>query len=266
VAAPRLLTSTLKCFALLDTIAEQPGPARLSDLARIQNVGRATVHQQLATLVDAGWVEQVDDARYRLTLRATRIGHRALKQANLGGRIQSSLETLAVDTGEAVSLAVLDESEALIVQRVESGQVLRLDLGVGTRMPLGTSASGRVLLAFSPEERVRSIRESGVRLPSDETLKLKQIREQGYAVSVSEYIDGIFAVAAPIFNASGGLLAVLSAAGPSSRFDPQAAVEPVTRLAADINRILRGCTPRSMDSSGSIPGNLRGAGALDLIR
>jgi DNA-binding IclR family transcriptional regulator len=204
----------------------------------MHNVGRATVHQQLSTLVHAGWVEQVDDGRYRLTLRATRIGHRALEQANLGSRIQSVLEALAADTGEAVSLAVLDESDTLIVQRVESEHVLRADLHVGTRMPLATSASGRVLVAFSSPDRVASLRAAGVQLPPDAVLA--EIRENGYAVSVSEFIEGIFAVAAPIFDGAGGLLAALSAAGPSSRFDPHAAVEPVVRAACEINRVLGG--------------------------
>jgi DNA-binding IclR family transcriptional regulator len=263
LAGPRLLTSTLKCFSLLDVIAEQPGPARLSDLARMQNIGRATVHQQLSTLVHAGWVEQVDDGRYRLTLRATRIGHRALEQVNLGRRIQSALETVAADTGEAVSLAVLDQSEALIVQRVESGQVLRLDLGVGTRMPLATSASGRVLLAFLPAGRAEQLRDSGVELPPEETLR--RIRDNGYAVSVSEYLEGIFAVAAPIFDATGILLAVLSAAGPSSRFDPHAAVEPITRAAEEINRVLGGHAPRKATVSTSIQGASREAQTLERV-
>jgi len=238
VPPPRLLTSTLKCLTLLEVIADQPGPARLSDLARQTGAGRATVHQQLSTLAHAGWVEQVDGGRYRLTLRPARLAYRALRQASLGMRVQPTLEKLAGTTGEAVSLAVLDDTEALIVQRVESGQKLRLDLDVGTRMPLDTSASGRVLAAFSEPDRIQRLRAANVPLPPDDTLET--IREEGYAMAVDEYIEGIFAVAAPVTDPATGALMALSAAGPSSRFDPHAAVDSVLCTADEIRAVLGG--------------------------
>jgi len=238
LAGTRILTSTLKCLALLESIAEAGEPLGVSELARRQGTGRGTVHQQLSTLVEAGWVEQADDSRYRLSLRATRIGYRALEQVSLGSRIQPALEALASETAEAVSLAVIDQTEALIVQRVESGQVLRAGLGVGTRMPLARSASGRVLLAFSTPAELKALRERGVEMPPDEILE--RARAERVAVSIDEFVHDVFAVAAPVFDVHGRLLAALSTAGPTSRYDPETAIPPLRRAAEVVNGILAG--------------------------
>lgn len=240
VPRPRLLTSTLKCFALLDSIAQHTGPVRLSDLARLEGTSRATMHQRLATLVEAGWVERLEDSRYRLTLRATSMAHCALEQAELGARVHPHLERLASDTGEAVSITVLSSNAALIVQRVESGHLLRLDLVVGTRMPLRTSASGRVLVAFAPSELVDSLRSAHVDIPSEDDLV--SIRSNGYAVSANDYIDGISAVAAPMFAQKRLLHASLSLAGPATRFDPYHLLQPLLRTRDALANMMMGPT------------------------
>ncbi|MCZ7662895.1 MAG: IclR family transcriptional regulator [Thermoleophilia bacterium] len=238
---PRVLTSALRCLALLERVAESSTSVGVSELARELGVGRGTVHQQLSTLVAAGWVEQMDGGRYRLTLRATRLGYHALEQANLGQRIRPSLEALAAATSLAVSLAVLDDGEALIVQRVESGQILRIGLGVGVRMPLVTSASGRVLVAFSPDEQVAALRERGVPLPAADIIE--RIRREGVAISKDEYLEDIVAVAAPVFDMAGHLLAALSVAGLSSKFEEEPTVTHVHAAAAEVNGILGGHWP-----------------------
>lgn len=243
----RVLTSTLKCLAVLEAVAAAPGPIGVSELARPQNSSRGTVHQQLATLVEAGWVEQVEGGKYRLTLRAARIGHRALEQASLGQRIRPALEALATSTGEAVSVGVLDGSSALIVQRVESGQVLRAGLGVGSHMPLGTSATGRVLVAFSPPSVLETLRGQGTTLPPDE--ELEQVRATGVAVSVDEYMEGISAVSAPLFDGEGTLIAALSSATPTSRFSADSATDAVRNAAVDVNAILAGGSASGWTSS-----------------
>ena len=142
---PRLLGSAMKCLALLDALASEAGPAGVSELARRTNTARGTTYQRLQTLVAAGWVEAVGEGKYRLTLRALIVGNAVLEQADLGSRILPTLTALAARTGETSSLAVLDHDSAMIIQRVASDRALKADIKTGTRMPLDTSASGRVL-------------------------------------------------------------------------------------------------------------------------
>ena len=88
------LSTALKCFHLLETIAQQHDAVRISELGRIVGESRATTYQRLFTLTTAGWLECLPDGRYRLSTRATRIGAAALKQAGFGERAQPVLDAM----------------------------------------------------------------------------------------------------------------------------------------------------------------------------
>jgi DNA-binding IclR family transcriptional regulator len=257
----RLLTSSLKSFALLDLLAECTHAMGVSELAIMTGTGRGTVHQQLSTLAAAGWAERVDGGRYRLSLRGARLLRGALEQAGVGARIRPALESLAAATSEAVSLAVLDRGKALIVQRVESGQVLRADVGVGTRMGLNSSASGRVIAAYSASSEIATLRAQGQDVPPDAVLE--KVRAEGIAVSVDEFLEGLFAVAAPVFDGTGGFLGALSAAGPTTRLELDLATREVLATAREIDGIMRGVAPGGADSrEGSMAGRPAGSSLL----
>jgi len=138
------------------------------------------------------------------------------------------MEDLARRCNESVSLGVLNAGSILIVQRIESPEILRADIRPGTRMPLHASASGKALLATMADPEIdRLLPESP--LPTSARMTHRQreelfaeighIREQAYAKQEEEFVDGISAVASPVLAAGGRVLAALSIAGPSSRFD-----------------------------------------------
>jgi IclR family acetate operon transcriptional repressor len=138
------------------------------------------------------------------------------------------MEELARRCNESVSLGVLNAGSVLIVQRIESPEILRADIRPGTRMPLHASASGKALLATMADAEVDQLLPESS-LPASARMthrhrdglfaEIRLIREQGYAKQTEEYVEGISAVAAPVFAAGGRALAALSIAGPSSRFD-----------------------------------------------
>jgi len=234
----RTSASALRCLDLLEAMSSSQSPVGVSELARTVGWPRGSVHLQLATLVKAGWVEQIDTGRYRLSLTPIRIGQAALAQADLGSRVLPTMEELAHDTGETVSISVLDGDSALIVQRVDSGHVLRIDLRIGTRMPLDTSASGRVLVAFATPAQLAAARASGVRLPTRSILA--RVRATGIAASVDEYLVGIAAVAAPVRDAHDRTIGALSVAGPTPRISPGSLSGAVREAANAMTRIMRG--------------------------
>ena len=235
----RTLVSALKCLELLDAFADSSSPLGVSECARRVGSSRGTVHQRLRTLIAAGWLERLAGGRYRLTLHASRVAQAALEQAGLGERVLPALKELAERTGAAASLAVLEGNSGMISQRVESASMLRANVQVGMRMPLASSASGRVLVAFSNESTLRRLRsQPGLRLPS--MADIADTRQQGCAVSVGEYIEGISAIAVPIFNSQNELLAALSLAGPTSTFDVKSAQHETVSVARQIHSIIRG--------------------------
>jgi IclR family transcriptional regulator, KDG regulon repressor len=231
-----LLGSVLKCLALIDALSECKEPVSLSVLARAVGVSRSTLYKRLCTLTAAGWVVKSPDDRYHLSLRAVGIGTRALEQASLGQRALPLIQELSSIARETVSIITLDRGESLIVQRVESGQVLRANLRVGTRMKIVGNASGEVLVAFAPPHRLEELKRDRVELPSSSILQ--QVQQRG--ASFASIVEGVTAIAVPILDRYGFTEAALSVAGPGPRFDPESIERPAKETAARIAAIMRG--------------------------
>ncbi|PXY36830.1 hypothetical protein BA062_08010 [Prauserella flavalba] len=232
------LSTTLKSLGVLETVAQAERSVRVSELARELGWSRAAVHQQLVTLTAAGWMEQTDDGAYRLTLRAAWVGQSALRQAGLADRVLPAMERLVEEIREAVSLAILERDTATIIQRLEPGRTLQVDLRAEAQMPLGRSASGKVLMAWATERQLDDLRNRGVEVPAAEDLAA--IREAGYATSSGRWLDGVTGIAAPVFDVHGGCVGALSLAGPASRLDVEKATTALLRRAEEVNEVLSG--------------------------
>ena len=211
---------------------------RLPEVARAMELSRPTAYQRLLTLVEAGWIEQDEQGRYRLSMHVCRLAAAALDQADLGTRVMPVLEALVGEVKETASVAVLDRGLPCIVSRVESDSVLRAEQKIGTTMSLEGSASGRILTAFADEATLRRLQESGEALPSEEILAAA--REDGYALSSGYTQVGVRAIAAPVFDVHGRCTATVSLVMPETRFDLDRFREPLLRAAREITRLQQG--------------------------
>lgn len=211
----RRLSSVENALCVLTALSEADGPLGVSDLARQLEIGKSSVHSLLAILREYRWVEQHPSGRYGLGLRAFEIGSVAAEQ-RVAMALMPRAEQLAHELNEAVSLAVLDGDCALVVRRIESSQLLRAHLKLGSRMPLLRSASGKVLLAHVQPSEVARL----VSAEADTLDVLAEIRRTGYAISRDEMVPGVSTIATPVFGPAGVVVAALSVAAPSHRFDP----------------------------------------------
>jgi IclR family acetate operon transcriptional repressor len=223
----RTLSTVRNAVRALDVLAAR-GPLRLTALAGELGLGKSTAHLLLHTLREDGLVElDPDTSAYRVGLRAFEIGSSAVEQGGFGARLLGAMEELGRRCNESVSLGVLSAGSVLIVQRVESPEILRADIRPGTRMPLHASASGKVLLAAMRDEEIDALLPELLPATARQTVRgrnlllaeLHDVRQRGYARQVDEYVDGIAAVAAPVLASSGRVLGALSIAGPAARFD-----------------------------------------------
>jgi DNA-binding IclR family transcriptional regulator len=238
VTAVRALSTAVKTLALLDHLATRNRPARLSEIAADLGVGRSTIYQRLVTLSEAGWVEQMEDGRFRLTMRAMRIAGAALEQADLGDRAQGVLRQVVAQAGETASLAVVQNHAAVIIQRVEAEGAVQARVRLGATMSLRDSASGRVLIAFAAPDEVEALTKGGVALPDEDLLA--DVRQRGIGI-VAPHIE-VGAVAAPVFDHRQRCIAALSLVGPRARFDAERLAAP-TLAAADKLSLLLGGQP-----------------------
>lgn len=234
----RPLTTALKTMAVLDVLAGSPRGMRLPEVARAMELTRPTAYQRLLTLVAAGWVEQDEQSRYRLSMRVCRLAAAALEQADLGTRVTPILETLVHEVKETASLAALDHGLPCIVARVDSDSVLRAEQKIGTTMSLEGSASGRILTAFADEATLQRLRDSGEELASQEILTAA--RTDGYALSSGYTQVGVRAIAAPVFDVHGKCIATVSLVVPETRFELERLRDPLLGAAEEITKLQQG--------------------------
>lgn len=237
-AGVRPLTTALKVIAVLDVLAKSSRGMRLPEVARAMELSRPTAYQRLLTLVEAGWVEQDEQSRYRLSMHVCRLAAAALEQADLGTRVMPILEALVHEVKETASLAVLDRGLPCIISRVDSDSVLRAEQKIGTTMSLEGSASGRILTAFADDAALQRLRDSGEKLASEEILAAA--RADGYALSSGYTQVGVRAIAAPVFDVHGKCTATVSIVMPETRFDLEQVREPLLRAARQITRLQQG--------------------------
>jgi DNA-binding IclR family transcriptional regulator len=225
-------------MTVLDVLASSVRGMKLPEVAAAMELSRPTAYQRLLTLVEAGWVEQDHEMRYRLSMHSCRLAAAALEQADLGARIQPILEMLVSRVKETASLAVLDRGVPCIVSRVESKSVLRAEQKIGTTMSLEGSASGRILTAFADEATLERLKQSGEPLAAADLLD--EAREKGYAVSSGYTHTGVVAIAAPIFDIHKKCLSTVSLVMPETRFELEAFREPLLDAARTITNMQQG--------------------------
>jgi DNA-binding IclR family transcriptional regulator len=138
------------------------------------------------------------------------------------------MEDLAARYQETIHLAVLDDTQAVYVDKLEGRQAVRVDItSLGARLYAHCSALGKVLLAYSPEAEVkRIIQMAGLpsftpnTITNEEELEqsLEKIRKQGFAYDLEEILPDLCCVAAPIYDHTGRVIAAISMSIPAYRF------------------------------------------------
>lgn len=211
-------------------LAFSPADRDLSARELGQRVGlhRSTAHRLATYLAARGFLRQ-DPATlgFRLGRRLVELGSLAVRQSDVRNTARPHLEALARLTGESVFLGVRDGDEAMHLDVVESSRPgFVLTVQPGRRVPLHSSASGKVLLAWLPRAEVEQVVEAtglprftaGTLTARDTLLaNLEVIRAQGYGLDGEETQEGAVGIAAPIFDGSDAVVASLSLAGPPAR-------------------------------------------------
>lgn len=236
---------------ILCLFADTDSPWGISDLARHMQLHKSQVHRAVKTLEDKGFLRRSRrSGKYSLGWRAYEIGLAAGRKIGVVPEIRASMKELAEKTGATVSFRVLDGIEIIVMECVEGNGLLRVASPLGTRLPWCFSAGGKLLSAFSSQDWVeRMIRRYGLARFTENTIvsesayleELKRIREQGFALSEGEGVQGVFSVAAPIFEPTGELMAALQAALPAVDLSPgrfSGFVSAVVRKASEISLLV----------------------------
>ncbi|HEX3803115.1 MAG TPA: IclR family transcriptional regulator [Solirubrobacteraceae bacterium] len=219
-----------RSLEIIEAVATDGGGLTLSELARRVQLPKSTAHTLIQTLAADGFLErETQGGHYVLGPRMLRMLGRLPDQFELPRVARPIMEALVDQVGETAILGVRSGASIIYVEQVEPPQYIRYAASLGEARPLYSSSIGKLFIAAMPPAALNDLLDESPPRPFTEATKTladeivaegREIAAQGYALNRGETIDGVVAIAAPIYRGDdpqATLLAGLSVAGPTDR-------------------------------------------------
>lgn len=259
VTAPAIIQSVDRAVDVLEILARH-GERSATDIAASLGVHRSTAFRLLGALEARGLVEQASErGRYRLGFGIVRLAAATTVQLDLVERSRPITRRLAIEVGETANIARLEADAAVNVDQARGPAAIASHNWIGQMTPLHATSSGKVLLAhLEAGERERLLATpleqftpATITDPAALRAQLEQVATQGWASTQEELEAGLNAVAAPVRDRDGTVIAAVSVSGPSYRLTPaqmRVATVAVVSAAAEISERL-GYAPRDASAT-----------------
>lgn len=237
--------SVSRAVGILQAFDEERSELGVTELAQLTDLDKATVYRMLNALQQGGMIEQnPETTKYHLGFGVVRLAGLALRHLSLPGIARPHLRKLVSTSQETVNLSVMtDEGKMINIDGITSPRMVRNVGWIGREMPAHTVSGGKVMLAYLPDGRMDQILAHELKSATPQTItspaELRQelgwIRKRGYGMAEGELEEGLSAVAAPIWNHEGQVVAIISISGPSFRLPRERLIElgRVTRTTAE---------------------------------
>jgi len=200
----------------------------LAECSASLGYSKPTVHRILRTLASRGFL-RVDRERglYTLGVANLRLGMAFLEQLDLRDEALPILRELGERTGETVHLGVLDGSDVVYIDKVESKHAVRMFSQIGRTMPAYSTGVGKAILAYLPDDELEQALPERLETRTAATITNRQelrkhlasVRRRGYSTDEVENEEGIRCVGAPVFDHTRNIVLAITAIGPSGSFD-----------------------------------------------
>jgi IclR family acetate operon transcriptional repressor len=219
--------SLVRAMTLLERLSLTASGMTLTDLSQQLGMPSATTHRLLNTFEEMGYVEHDSIlGLWFIGFKTFSVGNAFLNRRDFIATARPYMRRLVDQCGETVNLAVIDDGEVVYVGQVQSPEMMRMIVKLGSRSPIHASGVGKTLLASMTEKGVSTIlqrkglarfTERTIDNPANLRVELSHIRKLGYALDDEEHSVGLRCVAATIFDENGVALAGLSLSGPKAR-------------------------------------------------
>jgi IclR family pca regulon transcriptional regulator len=215
------VNSLVRGLQVLKAFGKYHEPMTITEVAAEVGLAPASARRMLLTLAEQGYVEQ-NGKRFRVGPKVLDLGYSYMSSMPIWQIAQPVLEELSDTFHVSAAAAVLDGCDALYVIRSNSHQPSSILVSTGTRLPAHVTAMGRVLLANLAAERIddllprvkfNQLTEKSVTSAAQLRKLLAQVRQQGYSIVDEEMIFGLRAIAVPLRNKRGDIVASINACG-----------------------------------------------------
>jgi IclR family transcriptional regulator, pca regulon regulatory protein len=252
---PDFLDAVEKAMRVIQAFSATESALRITRVAELTGLTRATARRLLLTFERLGFVES-NDGLFRLTPRVLRIGYSYLSSLPFAEHIQGELRSLAEEFNESCSAATLDGEEIVYVARVPAKRSMTITLAVGSRLPAYPTSMGRVLLAGLSDEALEEYfsRATIQQLTAHTVTNRERLRaiiaetqSNGFAIVDGEREEGVRSAAAPIRASTGQVLAAINISVNAARVPLEYLQESIVpRLKATAAEISRNLDPISL--------------------
>jgi DNA-binding IclR family transcriptional regulator len=217
---------------ILRALTTHARAASLKEIARSSGMPAPKIHRYLVSLIRIGMVQQsLDDKSYGLGAFALEVGAIAARSNDPLLGATKKLQRLRDMIDETITLSVWSHRGPIILEVEESTRPIVMTMRRGTVLPVLSTASGVVFCAQLPRFQTSALievelaggEENNPIVSNEKELErlLVTVRAQGYAINSGHLLPDIIALAAPVFDRSGSLVAVLGVIGRENRIDPR---------------------------------------------
>ncbi|MFF3567631.1 IclR family transcriptional regulator [Nocardia jiangxiensis] len=235
-----------KARLILDTFDSECSDLSLTELTRRSGVAKASVYRLAGELVEWGLLERAG-TKYRLGLRLFELGQLVPRQRILRDAALPYMEDLLLATQETVHFAVRDGIDVLYIEKIVGHRGLNQQSRVAGRLPLYCTATGKIILAFSPPSVFDEVVEQGFTALTRRTTmsvgvlrtQLERMRKEQLAVEVEETRLGYMSVAVPVFSGPRVLAGALSVTAPTARLNVSRITGALRTAGVGITRTLQ---------------------------
>ena len=243
--ATRQVGSVQRAIDVLDVLAEAGAELGTNEIARRTGVNVSSISRLLSTLATSGLVQYVPSTgRYRLGIRIMQLANAARDSLDVRQLARPFLEELVEITGETSTLSLPAVHDLVTIDFVPSSRSVRSVAQIGRNSVAHATAAGKVLLAWGgrlPDGELTAYTERTITDRDALAVEIERVRERGWAQAVGEREEELNAVAVPVLDSAGALVAVLGVQGPSGRFTPRtmrAAIDPLVERAQALTSAL----------------------------
>jgi IclR family pca regulon transcriptional regulator len=199
-----------KGLNIISLLSHYGSPLNLEELVKISGFKKTSCFRILQTLTRSGFaLKDRETGGYYIGPKMISIGLNALGNRGIREVALPFMKEIQRKSGATVNLAILNGSEVVFVERIQSAHIIEGNLRVGSRFSVHLSSMGKAMLAHLPKDelsivlkQIRFEKKTEKTISSIKALKeaLKEIRAVGFAINDEELATGLFTIAVPLLN------------------------------------------------------------------